>query len=94
MFGANNRKRVHCADGFIMSVQASKGHYCSPRENAAVYASVEVGFPSEKEELLMPYAESPEKPTDTVYGWVPAETIMEVIKAHGGMVAGELPPFV
>ena len=76
-----------------MSVQASETSYCSPRVTGAErYDSVEVGFPSEREPLLMRYAEDETNPTDTVYGWVPAHDVLTVIAKHGGMVAGELPP--
>lgn len=85
---------VKCADGFSMSVQASKGSYCSPRDDSGPYDSVEVGFPSSYDYYLHEYAEDPGKPTDTVYGWVPADTVMMCIDAHGGMVSGELPPLV
>ena len=33
-------------------------------------------------------------PTETVYGWVPADTVIMCIDSHGGMVEGELPPLV
>ena len=85
---------VKCADGFTMSVQASKGSYCSPRDDSGPYDSVEVGFPSSYDFYLHEYAEDPDKPTQTVYGWVPADTVMMCIDAHGGMVSGELPPLV
>ena len=85
---------VKCADGFSMSVQAGKGSYCSPRDDSGPYDSVEVGFPSSYDYYLHEYAEDPGKPTDTVYGWVPADTVMMCIEAHGGMVSGELPPLV
>ena len=80
-----NHKRVECNDGFSMSVQASEVHYCDPREtHANYYESVEIGFPSEKEELLLEYAEEPDKPTHTVYGYVPVELVDEIIQKHGG----------
>jgi hypothetical protein len=85
---------VKCADGFSMSVQASATNYCSPRDNIGPYTAVEVGFPSSYDYYLREYAENPEKPTETVYGWVPADTVMMCIEAHGGMVSGELPPLV
>jgi hypothetical protein len=85
-------RRVICCDGFGMSVQANAGSYCSPRINFADrYVSVEVGYPSAKEELLMPYCEDPKDPTDTVYPYVPSTTIYLVIAKHGGMSQGELP---
>ena len=83
---------VQCDDGFIMSVQASSYAYCSPRvDNAARYHEVEVGYPSEVEPLLIPYAENPSKPTETVYGYVPVNTIYLIITKHGGMVRGTVP---
>jgi len=85
-------KKVVCADGFTMSVQARQGAYCSPRmDNAEKYTAVEVGFPNREEPLLLDFAEDPDKPTDTVYGWVPAKVVVNVIAKHGGMVQGELP---
>lgn len=86
------RKKIICADGFTMSVQASKFNYCSPRNNLGPYTEVEVGFPNQRDEDLMPYAESKENPTETVYGYVPSSIIMKIIAKRGGMVDGELPP--
>ena len=86
-------ERVVCEDGFSMSVQAREFCYCTPRNDTGPYHSVEVGYPSEKEALLMPWAETPSEPTDTVYGWVPVGVIRQVIEAHGGMVGGTLPEF-
>lgn len=87
--------RVVCADGFKMSVQASAYNYCQPQMRDAVrYETVEVGFPTAKEPMLMPYAETPENPTDTVYAYVPVQVVTNVIIKHGGMVSGEVPPGV
>ena len=86
---------VVCADGFKMSVQANNSAYCEPRAaGQEKYNLVEVGFPSEKESLLMPWAESPEDPTGTVYGYVPVDIVSNVIVKHGGLVEGEVPPGV
>ena len=93
-------ERITCEDGFSMSVQAGEHAYCSPRVNAASrYSEVEVGYPSGPEPLLEKYAEDPEATVcsesgtvDTVYGWVPASTIREVVEKHGGLKSGELPP--
>ena len=86
-------QQVVCADGFSMSVQANDGAYCSPRaNNAKSYDEVEVGFPSEREPLLMRWCDDPKDPTGTVYGYVPAQVVINVIAKHGGMVAGEVPP--
>lgn len=94
MFGGKVYKKIECADGFTMSVQARDGCYCDPREDVGPYLAVEVGYPSEVESLLMHWVEDVECPTDTVYGWVPAEVIRQVIAKHAGMVAGECPPLV
>jgi len=84
--------RIECADGFSMSVQASSYSYCVPRDdNADNYTEVEVGFPSDYESLLAPYAESKEEYLKTVYGYVPIQLIVDVCAKHGGIVTGELP---
>ena len=86
-------ERIKCADGFSMSVQANSTAYCHPRsDNAASYIEVEVGFPNKPEPLLERYAENPANLTETIYAWVPAQTVLDVIAKHGGVVTGELPP--
>ena len=88
-----NNRRILCADGFSMSVQAGKESYCTPRaNNAAAYTEVEIGFPNSQEDLLMRYAEDINSPTGTVYGYVPAQVVINVLVKHGGIVDGELPP--
>jgi len=85
-------KKIICADGFSMSVQAGEYNYSHPRvNNASRYFSVEIGYPSEKETLIIEYAEDPANPTGTVYGWVPAAIISLICAKHGGIVSGELP---
>jgi len=85
-------EKVVCADGFTMSVQAHAGAYCIPRMTGApVYREVEVGFPSDREELLMEWAEEARDPTGTVYGFVPVGVVTNVIAKHGGMMSGEVP---
>ena len=85
-------KRVICADGFEMSVQASATSYSIPKMTGApIYREVEVGFPSMREEMLIRWAEDPEDPTGTVYGYVPVRVVTNVIAKHGGMVSGEVP---
>lgn len=75
---------IRCANGLVLSVQASSFHYCYPRSNRGPYSTVEVGFPSEAIETLMAYAENPEEPTDTVYSQVPIKTVCQVILDNGG----------
>tara|TARA_R110001583_G_scaffold21444_5_gene81447 strand:+ start:2006 stop:2326 length:321 start_codon:yes stop_codon:yes gene_type:complete len=88
----NLNEKIVCSDGFTMSVQANQYSYCEPRYTGAEqYETVEIGYPSQREELLMEYAETKADPTDTVYAYVPAALVFAVIVKHGGMVSGELP---
>lgn len=77
--------RIKCADGFSMSVQATEGTYCTPRENQGPWEEVEVGFPSAEPDFIMQFAEQPEKPTETVYGYVPVELVEKLVDHHGGL---------
>ena len=84
--------RIECADGFSMSIQASRFNYCVPRaDDASKYTEVEVGFPNDYESLLVPYAEDKEDYTGTVYGYVPADVITLICVKHGGVIAGKMP---
>lgn len=85
-YGYGVRPRVHCADGFSVSVQASQYHYCRPRiDSAETYEKVELGYPSAADDLITDYAEDVSY-TDTVYGYVPVEIVDRLIKKHGGIV--------
>ena len=89
-----NNPVIRCLDGFSMSVQASRTHYCLPRQdNAETYEEVEVGFPSQEEELLTPWAELPDDValTETIYPYVPVDVIATVILRHGGITEGKAP---
>lgn len=83
-------RRVVCADGFSVSIQANEGSYCRPRRNIADiarYSEFELGFPSERDALIMPYAESPDVPEGTVYAYVPRAVVERLLRRHGGIVA-------
>jgi len=60
------------------------------------YSHVECGYPSVKEDLLMPYLEIRQEPYDNNWDWVyygvPSRVVMDVIVKHGGIVSGSLPP--
>lgn len=88
------RMRVMCADGFSVSVQASRYHYCHPRQDSGPYSQVELGYPSNRPtDEVMTYREDPTgSPTETVYPYVPADAVMRLLAEHGGVVAGQLPP--
>lgn len=79
------RPRIICNDGFSMSVQGSKGHYCSPRQMQDWYTKMEIGYPSLAVEDLMQYAEDSDSSTQTVYGYVPCLIIENIIFNHGGI---------
>lgn len=77
-------KRIVCADGFSLSVQATEGAYCSPRRSIGPWHEVEVGFPSASPELILQYAEDKGRPTETVYGYVDIDLVEQLIELHGG----------
>lgn len=80
------RHKIYCNDGFSISIQASQGHYCSPRKTfEGPYTEVELGFPNLFESLIMPYIENGnDNPCLSVYAYVPVELVDEMIEKHGG----------
>ena len=80
------RPEIVCKDGFKFSVQSSERHYCT------VGKSVEIGYPSEKEDIIMGYQELHVKnndPTKSVYTNVPYELVNQVLEKHGGIDIGK-----
>lgn len=85
------RDRLVCMDGTDLSVQASRCHYCTPREDDVTYQAVEVGFPSvHPPETWKDYADGP-YPAD-VYGYVPTQLVKDFIAEHGGLANGSVWP--
>ena len=80
------RPHVLCADGYKVSIQAGNGLYSCPRANVVEYTAVELGFPNMADDLIMKYAEDPDEPTGTVYGYVPVEVVQQLMDKHGGIV--------
>lgn len=79
-------KHVLCRDGFHISIQANHYTYCEPREDKAwPYSEVELGFPSELDDLIDIYAEEHDT-TETVFMHVPINIVNELIKKHGGII--------
>ena len=80
---------ITCNDGFKVSVQASKMHYCFPRVNNPGqygYLTFELGYPSGGDlRRIAEYADDPDNLTDTVYGNVPAYVVVGLLEAHGGI---------
>ena len=80
------RNRIECPDGFSISVQASKYHYCSPREtNMGWYNEVECGYPSTDDisDELKKYAETPSNYISSIYGYVPIRIVIRELNRHG-----------
>ena len=84
-------ERATCKDGFSISIQAGEYLYSNPRmdlQDLDCYDSLELGFPSKVDELINEYAEF-EPSTNTVYGYVPKEIVIQLIEKHGGLVDSE-----
>ena len=83
--------KIICSDGFTMSVQVGYSLYSTPKKIAKRYSAVEIGYPSEPEELIKEYAEfapfdeDTADYTDTVYPYVPVKIVDKVLKKHGGI---------
>lgn len=87
------RPRIICEDGYSFSMQASNFHYSTPRENLidGKYLEVELGYPSEHDELIDDYVDCwyfdedfNIDYTDSVYPHVPVEVVAALIDKHGG----------
>ena len=79
-------KLATLGDGQHISIQASACHYCLPREDRGPWTHVELGFPTFIPELVMHYCKEPERPMDTVYGYVPIGLVDSLVNLHGGIV--------
>ena len=82
----SHRVPILCADGTIISVQASSTNYCSPRSAAAfAYGMVEImiDIPNDPEHY---------NKVDKNEGWVNGERVLALIAEHGGVIGGQLPP--
>lgn len=78
--------RLVLNDGMSLSVQVGEHLYCHPRSNVGPYTQVEIGFPSEPlPEPFLPYCEEPNRPTQTVYGYVPFDLVLFFIGSRGGI---------
>ena len=91
MMTSSRLPHIICADGFSMSVQVGYSLYSTPKKIAKRYSAVEIGYPSEPEELIKEYAEfapfdeDTTDYTDTVYPYVPVKIVDKVLKKHGGI---------
>ena len=93
MMTSSRLPHIVCVDGFEMSVQVGYSLYSEPKKIAKRYSKVEIGYPSEPEELIKEWAEfTPFDEedgsidyTDTVYPYVPVKIVNQVLKKHGGI---------
>ena len=88
---AKRNRRVVCKDGYSVSIQAHDGAYCHPRKDGALrYSEVELGYPNQSDSLIDHLAETPNL-TDTVYGYVPVNTVYLLLTKHKGVIEGDVP---
>lgn len=86
------RPPIKCRNEGSLSVQASRNHYCWPREDAGPYQQVEVGAVHGLAGVVMLLAEyhdgEPEAADDgpwSVFGYVPIEKVAMLISMNGGI---------
>lgn len=77
-----NYPAIVCKDGLILSVQASRSHFCFPKRDFGPYTHVEVGYPSRRVDELIPWAEDPNN--SGIYLKVPTRVVEQIIEDHGG----------
>lgn len=80
--------RLQLEDGSSLSIQASEGHYCSPRrdfDDYSEYEEFEIGFPSAHMDEISRYQDGAGDQTSSVFGYVPKEVIEALINARGGV---------
>lgn len=75
---------IVCKSGLAMSVQASRHHYCSPRNDVGPWDKVEIGYPNRVLPELKGYGDGLTEDS-TIYGWVPIELVEKIIEDNGGI---------
>lgn len=82
------RRRAVCKSGLSLSIQASRWHYCSPKQdNASSYTMVEAGFPEKNGKPVRLRSLGPaESRGSPVWGYVPVETLDRLLRRNGGIV--------
>lgn len=77
--------RVECSNDVSLSIQVGSYLYCKPRNDTGPWTHVEVGFPSERPpQSWGGYCEDWNRPTETVYSYVPIEMVLDWINENGG----------
>lgn len=73
--------------GGHMSVQASAGHYCSPKSDTGPYTMVEVLVPHPRFKVPKSFGKPAEKFKDgaRLFTWVPVSAVNAEIERRGGI---------
>ena len=94
------KETVKCNDGFTFSARFTfyeKIHYgmnygmnCNSKEADRIkeITHMELGYPSEADDLIAPYANEKEYGTpltQDVYGYTPIDVIVALVNKHGGL---------
>ena len=86
--------RIHCKDGFSISIQVHNGNYCASENGVHTFGTdwklVEWGFPSEQIDAEKYHAEEnfyeeEIDTTQTVGGYVEIELMDTLLQEHGGI---------
>ena len=86
--------RIHCKDGFSISIQVNNGNYCASENGLYTFGTdwklVEWGFPSEhidakKYNAVIDVDEEDIDTTQTVGGYVEIELMDTLLQEHGGI---------
>jgi hypothetical protein len=84
-FVSKVRPQIVCMDGATISVQASRFHYCSPRNDHGPYSEVEVGYPTPDFPEGVQWKDNPDRPdSESVFAFVPIKVVSDWIDSHGG----------
>ena len=73
---------IVCNSGLQMSVQASRHHYCTPRNDVGPWTHVEIGFPNKDLPEIAEYSDGEDS---SVYGWVPIGLVEKIVEDNGGI---------
>ena len=77
------REKLRKGD-FEVSIQTSKTHYCTPRDDFGPWTHVELGFPTKvPSPEILELAEKKETPLESVYPWVPVTLVTDWLLSEG-----------
>ncbi len=81
------RPPVFTKRGRVFSIQASAGHYCSPRDNTGPYSCVEVMVINGSDPAAFIRSNGKRSTNDRIYSWLPVSVVEDVINRIDGGVA-------